>query len=166
MRPPHLPFPNQPFPRWARALTSTLVLGSLFSSSAISWAQTTEEEDSRDLLNNTASYSYTNSNTNTLIESFTNPISNVLDPSLLDPRGQVLGCGGEPLADYTGFTVGLYNIDPNDPTQSELGSLVLLTRTEVPDIPNNGIALGITPNGSNINPFPSPMPIKGPTAIY
>lgn len=154
MRPPHLPFPNQSFPRWARALTSTLVLSSLFSSSAISWAQTTEEEDSRDLLNNTASYSYTNPNTDTLIESFTNPIANVLDPSLLDPRGQVLGCGGEPLADYTGFTVGLYNIDPTDPTQSELGSLVSLTRTEVPDIPNNGIPLGITPNGSNLNPFP------------
>lgn len=153
MRPPHSP-PNQSFPRWARPLTSALILSSLLSSSAITWAQTTEEEDSRDLLHNTASYSYTNPNTDTLIETYTNPIANVLDPSLLDPRGRVLGCGGEPLADYTGFTVGLYSPDPTDPTLSELGSLLSLTRTEVPDIPNNGISLGVNPNGSNINPFP------------
>ncbi|WP_299492712.1 hypothetical protein [Acaryochloris sp. IP29b_bin.137] len=152
MRPPHLPSPNRPFSRWARTLTSALILSSLLSSSAVTWAQTAEE-DTRDLLKNTASYSYTNPNTNTLIESYTNPIANVLNPSLLDPRGRVLGCGGAPLDDYTGFTVGLYNPDPTDPTQSELGGLVALTRTEVPDIANNSIPLGINPNGSNTNPF-------------
>ena len=74
--------------------------------------------------------------------------------TLVDPLGQVLGCGGNVLDDYGGFSVALYNPDPNDPTGSELGSLVDLSTTEVPDIANNGVPGGKAPNTTNINPFP------------
>lgn len=155
MRKTNFPFPKTYSSTWMRTLTSTLLLSSMFVGNATTLAQTTTEEESPStFLNNTATYSYTNPTTDTFIDSFTNAIINVLDPALLDPRGQVLGCGGEELDNYTGFTVGLYNPDPTDPTQSELGALVSLTRTEVPDIDGNGIPLGITPNGANINPFP------------
>jgi uncharacterized repeat protein (TIGR01451 family) len=72
---------------------------------------------------------------------------------LIDPRGQIFGCGGNLLEDYTGYSIGLYAPAPGDPTQSELGALLALTPTEVPDIPNDGIPAGILPNGTNQNPY-------------
>ena len=72
---------------------------------------------------------------------------------LIDPRGKISGCAGELLADYQGFSVGLYDLDPNDPTESETGGITPLTTTELPDDPNNDIAEGIEPNTENSNPF-------------
>lgn len=77
----------------------------------------------------------------------------VRSSGLTDPAGQILGCGGQPLADYTGFKVGLFNTQPNDPTRSELGSLLPLTPTELPDNPTNTIPKGILPNTTNLNPY-------------
>ena len=75
------------------------------------------------------------------------------NPELIDPRGKISGCAGELLPDYRGFSVGLYDLDADDPTQSEIGSLTPLTTTELPDRPDNDIPPGIEPNIENSNPF-------------
>ncbi len=75
------------------------------------------------------------------------------DNELIDPRGQISGCAGEILSDYQGFSVGLYDIDPNDSTESEVGGLTSLTTTELPDDADNNIPAGIEPNIENSNPF-------------
>jgi uncharacterized repeat protein (TIGR01451 family) len=66
---------------------------------------------------------------------------------LVDPLGRLTGCNGELLADYRGFSVGLYNPNLNDPTGG-LASLVGLTPTG-PNTPY----VGLVPNASNSNPF-------------
>ncbi|WP_299408363.1 hypothetical protein [Acaryochloris sp. IP29b_bin.148] len=147
------PLPQKLIPRpraaWRYAAAITLLLPQLFSGVAI--AQESEPETF--LLDNIARYSYfTQRDGGTLIEGVTNDLQTPLDTSLTDPRGQILGCGGQVLDNYSGFTVGLYS--PAGPTQSELGSLIALTPTEVPDIPGNNIPLGISPNTTNLNPFP------------
>ena len=84
---------------------------------------------------------------------------NILPPitfgntDLIDPLGQISGCAGELLPDYLGFSVGLYDLNANDPTESEIGQLTPLTNTELPDDPNNDISAGIEPNIQNSNPF-------------
>jgi uncharacterized repeat protein (TIGR01451 family) len=96
-------------------------------------------------------------NTQSFDDSVTSILSNPLkikpDNRLTDPAGQLLGCGGQPLADYTGFGVGLYETNAGDPTGSELGPLLKLTPTELPDDPANTIPKGIQPNSTNVNPF-------------
>jgi uncharacterized repeat protein (TIGR01451 family) len=62
-------------------------------------------------------------------------------------QGQLLGCAGEPLTDYTGFTIALYHADARDPTQSNLKALLTLT-------PTPATAVGLAPNLHNRNPFP------------
>ena len=73
--------------------------------------------------------------------------------SLVDPLGQITGCAGELLPDYSGFSVALYSVDPTDPTGTNLGRLLPLPPTEVPDIPGNSFSLGLAPNDFNTNPF-------------
>jgi uncharacterized repeat protein (TIGR01451 family) len=104
------------------------------------------------VLVNRAQYSYETPKGQT-IAGQTNSIQAKENSTLTDPGGVILGCGGKPLADYNGFTVGLYETDPADLTGSELGPLVALTPTELPDILNNGIPKGILPNINNKNPF-------------
>nr|WP_225977598.1 DUF11 domain-containing protein [Nostoc sp. CENA543] len=72
---------------------------------------------------------------------------------LVDPLGRILGCAGALLPDYTGFSVGVYEPNPSDPTGTELGQLVALTPTELPDLPNNNIPGGKSPNTQNVNPY-------------
>jgi uncharacterized repeat protein (TIGR01451 family) len=76
-----------------------------------------------------------------------------LKRALVDPLGQLLGCGGEPLASYEGFSMALYDPLPGDVTLSEPGSLVALTPTELPDDPSNDIPAGLDPNRGNVNPY-------------
>jgi uncharacterized repeat protein (TIGR01451 family) len=85
-------------------------------------------------------------------------VSNLLDltsiaGALVDPKGQITGCGGKPLADYTGFSVALFEPAASDPTNSTPGQLLSTTQTELPDIPQNAIPKGITPNITNQNPY-------------
>jgi uncharacterized repeat protein (TIGR01451 family) len=82
---------------------------------------------------------------------------------LIDPFGRILGCAGTTLPDYTGFSVALYETNPSDPTGTELGQLVSLTRTELPDVPNNNIPRGQSPNSENSNPF---LLRNNPPGIY
>ncbi len=71
---------------------------------------------------------------------------------LTDPLGKVTGCAGETLGDYNGFTIGLYEPDPNDSTGGVTG-LVALTNTQLPVLPGVNIPQGVDPNRENSNPF-------------
>ncbi|WP_017317032.1 DUF11 domain-containing protein [Mastigocladopsis repens] len=138
---------------WLQRLTATTVLVvSVLHSSIPIKAQQVDNNVARLALSNQASYTYTDSASNYTFQGTTTQIA--LDPNpLIDPFGRILGCGGQALSDYTGFSVGLYESNPNDPTGTELGQLVPLTRTEVPDNPNNDIPLGKAPNIENLNPY-------------
>jgi uncharacterized repeat protein (TIGR01451 family) len=103
--------------------------------------------------NNQATYTYIDPSNNYEFASTSIKLSAITQP-LIDPLGQILGCNGQLLPDYQGFTVTFYDPNPNDPTGTQLGNLTALTKTEVPDIPNNGIGKGLEPNRDNINPFP------------
>jgi uncharacterized repeat protein (TIGR01451 family) len=85
----------------------------------------------------------------TLIQSSTGQIINDFT-GLIDPLGVITGCNGQRLADYNGYTVAIFNAAADGLNPTGLASLV---RTEVPDIPNNGIPLGLRPNSNNDNPF-------------
>lgn len=100
-------------------------------------------------LNNQATYSYSIGNS----DIWTGYSSVSLETTLIDPFGQLLGCGGSLLPSYAGFTIGIYHPLPGDFTQSELGALVPLTPTELPDVPNNDRPAGLAPNSTNANPF-------------
>lgn len=68
---------------------------------------------------------------------------------LIDPQGEILGCDGQPLASYVGFSMSLYEPDSSG---LELGNLVVLTTTTGTD--------SIPPNVDNVNPFPF-LPTEG-----
>jgi uncharacterized repeat protein (TIGR01451 family) len=71
---------------------------------------------------------------------------------LLDPNGRVTGCAGEILADYRGFSIGVYDPVPNSATGEFVG-VTPLTVTELPDDPSNNVPEGVRPNIENSNPF-------------
>lgn len=134
-----------------RRLASALVLGGLVQSYGIAIADVAQAAE-RPALTNQATYTYTDPASR---QSFAGLSSNLTasPTALVDPKGRILGCGGNLLPDYTGFSVGLYDANPADPTGTELGNLVPLTRTELPDIPNNGVSGGLAPNIENVNPM-------------
>lgn len=101
-------------------------------------------------LSNQVTYSYGEGQSTTTWQGRTKV---TVAPSLVDPFGQLLGCGGTPLPSYAGFTMAVYDPLPGDVTLSELGALVALTPTELPDIPGNGVSVGLAPNRTNANPF-------------
>ncbi|MEH1970972.1 hypothetical protein [Nostoc sp.] len=149
---------------WWRRLTATLLLGSFLHStipiSAI--AQQTNNPVASLPLINQATYTYTDSTSNYKYQGSSSQI-NVTPNPLLDPLGRILGCAGTILPDYTGFSVGVYEPNSSDPTGTELGSLVALTRTELPDIPNNNIPGGKSPNTENSNPY---FVTNNPAGVY
>lgn len=94
---------------------------------------------------NRATYTYSNPDGQTF-SSFTNQ----LQQGLVDPLGRITGCAGDVLPSYSGFGISLYEANASG---VELGAIVPLTRTELPDISNNGIPAGLDPNRQNSNPF-------------
>ncbi len=145
----------------AMDLASPFLLGTLFSVSSalpilsgISAVNAQEVVASEPTIYNQASYSYSDEQSDITFKDSTNTITIINSLILTDPRGRILGCGGLPLKDYTGFQVGLYEPDPKDATGTELGQLLGTTTTELPDIPNNGVPIGLNPNVTNQNPFP------------
>ncbi|MGC1529036.1 MAG: hypothetical protein WA783_23535 [Phormidesmis sp.] len=66
----------------------------------------------------------------------------VTDNELIDPAGDILGCDGQPLDSYAGFSVLLYEPDASG---LDIGELVTLT-------PTSGVD-SIAPNTGNVNPF-------------
>lgn len=71
-----------------------------------------------------------------------NPIQIEVGTALIDPAGVLLGCEGQPLASYAGFSLALYEPGAGG---LDIGSLVALTPTQGAD--------RIPPNGDNRNPF-------------
>ncbi len=117
---------------------------SLLQFSIPSYAQTASNKTPK-IITNTASYSYSDPGG----QPFTG-LTNKLAQSLIDPLGQITGCNGEKLNSYQGFSAGVYEVDASG---LDLAGLTPLTQTELPDIPNNGIAAGIAPNRQNSNPY-------------
>ncbi|MBN3911317.1 MAG: DUF11 domain-containing protein [Nostoc sp. NMS1] len=149
---------------WWRRLTATVLLGS-FLHTAISMpaiAQQTNSLGASLPLINQATYTYTDSATNDKYQGTSSQLNVSLNP-LVDPLGRILGCAGTILPDYTGFSVGVYEPNASDPTGTELGSLVVLTRTEFPDIPNNNVPGGKSPNTENSNPY---FVTNNPAGVY
>lgn len=109
------------------------------------------------LLNNQASYSFdgqnfpANKQPPIRFDGQTNVVLSQIGDRLIDPFGRITGCNGEPLAQYNGFAVAVYEANGN--ATNQLGQLVRLTTTEVPDLPNNAISKGLLPNATNANPF-------------
>lgn len=152
MRYSQFPISTKQASKWLRTWSTTLLFSSVLAT-PLSAQTSSTLQTSESIVNNTASYSYTDGETRDRVGGSTNGVQNPIGPSLTDPRGQILSCGGKRLDDYTGFFVGLYEPNPSDPTGTELGRLVALTRTEVPDQPDNTIPLGISPNTTNRNPY-------------
>ena len=149
---------------WWRQLTATVLLGSFLHTTIYmpAIAQQTNNLVASVPLINQATYSYTDSASNYQYQGSSEQI-NVSPSPLLDPLGRILGCAGTILPDYTGFSVGVYEPNSSDPTGTELGSLVALTRTELPDIPNNNVPGGKSPNTENSNPY---FVTNNPAGVY
>ena len=136
--------------QWLQLLTAAFISGSIWQSIPV-----VAQNIGVIQLSNQASYSYTfggETNSDTTINGVTAQADFSIS-KLVDPLGQVTGCAGERLPDYTGFSVGLYEVNPADPTGTEISAPVALTPTEIPDISSNNIPLGLNPNPGNINPF-------------
>ncbi|MHC5820284.1 MAG: hypothetical protein ACYT04_31550 [Nostoc sp.] len=142
---------------WWRRLTATVLLaGVLHTTISIpAIAQQTNNLAASLPLINQATYTYTDSTSNYQYQGSSSQINvtPISSTPLVDPLGRILGCAGTILPDYTGFSVGVYQANSSDPTGTELGSLVSLTRTELPDIPNNKVPGGKSPNTENSNPY-------------
>jgi uncharacterized repeat protein (TIGR01451 family) len=147
---PFLKWQNQPRRKTSFKFVTPIFVGLLLQGVGQVAAQTASVAPLRLVNQAQAVYDLPSGDT---ISTLSNPLKIKPDNSLTDPAGQLLGCGGQPLADYTGFGVGLYDINAADPTGSEIGSLLRLTPTELPDDPNNEIPKGIQPNTTNVNPF-------------
>jgi uncharacterized repeat protein (TIGR01451 family) len=118
------------FKNWIKGLTVI----TLCSSSSIAQASIT----------NQAQYKYEIFNSTITIEGNTNKviINTIGTDGLIDPIGAIVGCNGQVLPSYAGYSVIMFNtVDRINPT-----SIVALDRTTP--------ATGIEPNNININPFP------------
>ncbi|BAT54769.1 hypothetical protein NOS3756_37420 [Nostoc sp. NIES-3756] len=137
---------------WFQRLTTTVIIGS-FLHTTLTVPATAQDAGFVGITNQaTYTYSYEEDGKKIIYQQTTEQI-NINPGPLVDPLGRILGCGGTLLPDYTGFSVAVYEPNPNDPTGTELGQLVSLTRTEVPDIANNNIPGGLAPNTENSNPY-------------
>lgn len=133
-------FYNKHLAQWLLAIVSIVV--STVQGSLPAGAET------RSPILNQAAYSYSNPANAQTFSNLTNALST--EPLLVDPLGQITGCAGEVLSSYQGFSVGLYE-PAADSTGTEIGRLVELTQTAVPQ--SNNLPLGLPPNTQNSNPF-------------
>lgn len=141
---------NNHLNQWLQLITAAVISGSIWQSLP-AVAQNVKSVQ----ITNQVSFSYTfggETNSGTTITGVST-LAGFSVTKLVDPLGQVTGCAGEQIADYTGFSVGLYEVNPADPTGTEISSPVALTPTELPDISGNNLSLGIRPNTENSNPF-------------
>ncbi|MBH8564291.1 DUF11 domain-containing protein [Nostoc sp. CENA67] len=147
--------------RLRQRLTVAVLLGSLLQTN-ISVPVQAQQSQSTLNITNQATYTYTDPATDAQYQGASSQLN--LNPNpLVDPIGRILGCAGTVLPDYTGFSVGVYEPNPGDPTGTELGQLASLTRTELPDIPNNNIPGGKSPNIENSNPY---FITNNPAGVY
>lgn len=149
---------------WWQRLTASIFLGSFLYTTLLLPVEAQQNNNQAVSLpiKNQADYTYTDEATNNKYQGTSSELS-VTTNRLFDPLGRILGCGGTLLPDYTGFSVGVYEPLPSDPTGTELGSLVALTRTELPDISNNNVPGGKSPNIENSNPY---FITNNPAGVY
>ncbi|MEM7581542.1 MAG: hypothetical protein AAF316_17230 [Cyanobacteria bacterium P01_A01_bin.80] len=150
-----------------RRLTAAFLAGSVLHSSISAFAQVTTKSGVE--LTNQATYTYTDQDgkksSGTSGKITTTPNIEITKDPLIDPFGQILGCNGEELEDYTGFTVSIFEPNPNDPTGTEVGQLLDLTTTD--DIAGNDVPQGIAPNITNVNNYAvTNEAINGRRGIY
>jgi uncharacterized repeat protein (TIGR01451 family) len=148
---------------WQKLTANFLMVSFLYTTLLSSaTAQQNNNEVASVAITNQANYTYTDAATNSKYEGISGQINATPNP-LVDPLGRILGCAGTLLPDYTGFSVGVYEPNPSDPTGTELGSLADLTRTELPDISNNNVPGGKSPNIENSNPY---FITNNPAGVY
>lgn len=126
--------PSRSFRRWQRLLA-------LFLTGWLSCISTAAARAQNVSIYNKATAAYSTSTG--VVDIISNQIPIVLDDSLIDPGGRLLGCSGNPLDSYAGFSMALYEPDASG---LDLGKLVSLTPTT--DSDNR-----IPPNLDNQNPF-------------
>lgn len=126
--------PSRSFRRWQRLLA-------LFLTGWLSCISTAAARAQNVSIYNKATAAYSTSTG--VVDIISNQIPIVLDDSLIDPGGRLLGCSGNPLDSYVGFSMALYEPDASG---LDLGKLVSLTPTT--DSDNR-----IPPNLDNQNPF-------------
>ncbi len=132
---------KQNFLRNSLSLTAIFLFGAQVCESSL--AQTTQ-------INNTATYSYSYTDPDTKKESVNKASSAQLIAPLIDPFGRVTSCDGSILPDYSGFSVGLYELLNST---GDIGSAVSLTGTFPPGQTTNSRLVGLDPNFYNANPF-------------
>lgn len=121
--------------RWQKLLA-------LFLSSLLIHSSTAALAQDADVtILNSATASYTTAS-GTQIDATSNLISVSNEGEIINPVGALLGCDGQPLDSYAGFSVGLYEPDASG---LDLGESVALA----PTAGNNSVE----PNLSNTNPF-------------
>lgn len=90
-------------------------------------------------ISNTASYSFEDPDRQSITG-----ITNQLTQEIVDPFGQIRGCGGEELASYSGFSVGLFDAGEAD---------LPIGLTPLPPTGPGTAFSGLNPNLGNVNPF-------------
>jgi uncharacterized repeat protein (TIGR01451 family) len=128
--------------RTLNACSAALLVSSF---SAAAFTNSAQAQTKTATITNRATYRYSDPAGSTFSSS-----TNQLQQGLIDPLGRITGCAGEVLSSYSGFSMSVYEADASG---VELGAIMSLTRTELPDIPNNGISAGLDPNRQNSNPF-------------
>jgi uncharacterized repeat protein (TIGR01451 family) len=126
--------------QWKKLLLLFLI-GLLIHPLGSAIAQTTDVDPAETVFN-TATASYVTPSGDS-IERISNSIAVATSERIIDPGGRLLGCDGQPLASYAGFSMSLYEPDASG---LDIGNLVTLTPTTGGD--------SIAPNLANINPFP------------
>ncbi|MEL6488704.1 MAG: hypothetical protein AAFQ95_01970, partial [Cyanobacteria bacterium J06621_3] len=128
--------------RWQCLAVLTFALSVLLHSVPAATAQQVPLPPTSPTISNTATATYISAGTS--IDAVSNQIRTEVEFPLIDPAGQVLGCDGQSLSSYAGFSMALYETDASG---LGLGNLVLLTDTTDPDDQ-------VAPNLLNDNPFP------------
>jgi fimbrial isopeptide formation D2 family protein len=102
-------------------------------------------------IRNTASYDYTDPS-GSVFQGFSSQLGAVFTPvdPLIDPFGTLTSCDGGLLADYTGFSVGLYEVLN---ASGDIGVPISLTATVPVNQAAAGRIAGVSPNFFNSNPF-------------
>jgi len=145
---------KQNFLRNSFSLAAIFLFGTILQICESSLAQTSQTTIQ---INNTAtfSYSYTDPDTNTTVTH--TGVSSQLQAEivagvnpLIDPFGKLTACDGSILADYTGFSVGLYELLNST---GDIGLPVSLTATVPPSQAAVNRIVGLEPNFYNANPF-------------
>ncbi|MEP0981674.1 hypothetical protein [Leptolyngbya sp. FACHB-17] len=132
--------------QFSRALKTLKTLSAAMLLCAVSaFATPAQAQTKTSTITNRATFTYNDPAGNSF-----SSVTNRLQQGLIDPLGRITGCAGEALSSYSGFSVSVHAADASG---VELGSLVSLTETELPDIPNNGVSAGLEPNRQNSNPF-------------